>query len=67
MLVFDRFEGKAEIKVYDVMGNLIDDFEAYNDMGSDALEYNLMNPQGMYFFVANGKERTIVKKVVISH
>lgn len=66
-LVFNHFEGKVEVKVYDVMGNLIDDFETYNKMGSNTLEYNLMNPQGMYFFVANGKERTIVKKVVISH
>ena len=66
-LVFNHFEGKVEVKVYDVMGNLIDDFETYNDMESDALEYNLTNPKGMYFFIANGKERTIVKKVVISH
>ena len=66
-LVFDHFEGKVEVKVYDVMGNLVDEFETYNNMGSNTLEYNLMNPQGMYFFVANGKERTIVKKVVISH
>ena len=67
MLVFSRFDGKVEIKVYDVMGHVVDSFETYNDMGSNTLEYTLMHPKGMYFFVVNGKEGTIVKKVVISH
>jgi hypothetical protein len=64
-LVFDRFEGNVEVKVYDVMGNLIDDFETYNDMESKVLEYNLCRAKGIYFFVAIGKEGTIAKKVVI--
>lgn len=64
-LVFNRFEGKVEVKVYDVMGNLIDNFVTYNDMESKVLEYQLNGSKGIYFFVANGKEGTIAKKVVI--
>ena len=65
MLVFDHFEGKVEVKVYDVMGNLIDDFETCNGMESKTLEYNLRSAKGIYFFVVNGKEGTIAKKVII--
>ena len=64
-LVFDRFEGKVEVKVYDVLGNLIDSFETYNDTESKTLEYNLRSAKGIYFFVVNGKEGTVAKKVVI--
>ena len=66
-LVFDHFEGKVEVKVYDVMGHVVDSFETYTDMGSNELEYTLMNSKDMYFFVANGEKGTIIKKVVISH
>ncbi len=66
-LVFDRLEGKVEVKVYDVLGNLIDNFETYNDMEYKAVEYQLQGPKGIYFIVANGKEGTIVKKVVIGY
>ena len=64
-LIFNNFEGKVEVKVYDMMGNLIDDFETYNDMESRTLEYNLHGAKGIYFIVANGKEGTMAKKVVI--
>ena len=67
MLVFSRFDGKVEINVYDVMGNVVDSFETCNDLGPNTLEYTFMHPKGMYFFVVNSKEGTIVKKVVISH
>jgi hypothetical protein len=64
-LVFNRFEGKVEIKVYDVMGNLIDNFVTYNGMESKAMEYQLKGSKGIYFFVANGKDGTVANKVII--
>lgn len=64
-LVFNRFEGKTDVKVYDIMGNLVDCFETYNDLEYKVLEYNLNSRKGMFFFVANGKGGTITKKVVI--
>ena len=65
-LIFNHFEGKVEVKVYDVMGNLRDGFETYNDMESKTMEYQLNGPQGIYFIVANGKEGTIAKKVIVT-
>ncbi len=64
-LHFENMEGKVEVKVYDVMGILLDSFVTYNDRESTAMQYNLSGRNGLYFFVANGKEGTVVKKVVI--
>jgi hypothetical protein len=64
-LIFNHFEGKVGVKVYDVMGNLMDSFETYNDTEYMTMEYQLNFSKGIYFIVANGKEGTIAKKVVI--
>ena len=64
-LIFNRFEGKVNVKVYDVTGNMIDSFETCNDLESKALEYELNARKGIYFFVANGREGSVAKKVVI--
>ena len=64
-LVFSRFEGKVGVKVYDVIGNLLDSFETYNDGESKSVEYQLHSSKGIYFIVANGKEGTLTKKVII--
>ena len=64
-LLFDHFDGKVDIKVYDVMGNLIDSFETYNNSESKAFEYNISGRKGVYFLVANGRGGTITKKVII--
>ena len=64
-LVFNRFGGKVDVKVYDVTGNLIDSFVTYNDSDTYSFEYDMNCPKGLYFIVANGKEGTIAKKVVI--
>ncbi len=64
-LVFNGFEGKSSVKVFDVTGNLVDSFETYNDSECKVLEYNLSGRKGMYFFVVNGKEGILAKKVLI--
>lgn len=65
-LVFDHLTGKVIVKVYDIMGNLIDEIQTYNGFNSNELEYNIKGREnGIYFFVATGKEGTISKKVVI--
>ena len=64
-LLFENMEGKVEVKVYDVMGILLDSFVTYNDKEPKAIPYNLNGRKGIYFFVANGSEGTMVKKVVV--
>ncbi len=64
-LRFENMEGKVEVKVYDMMGNLMDSFVTYNGMNSKAIQYNLSGRKGIYFFVANGKEGSVAKKVVV--
>lgn len=63
-LRFENMEGKVEVKVYDVMGNLQDSFVTYNHKGIETLSYNLSR-NGIYFFVANDNEGSVVKKVVV--
>ena len=65
-LVFDHLTGKVDIKVYDMMGNLIDDVQTYNGFDTNELEYNMEGrAKGIYFFVATGKEGTASKKVIV--
>ena len=64
-LRFGNMEGKVEVKVYDMMGYLMDSFVIYNDVEPMTMQYNLSGHSGIYFFVANGKEGTIAKKVVV--
>ena len=65
-LVFDNLTGKVDIKVYDMMGSLIDNIQTYNGFNTNELEYSLEGrAKGIYFFVATGKEGTVSKKVII--
>ena len=64
-LRFENMEGKVEVKVYDMMGVLLDSFVIYNGNEPMAIQYNLSSRNGIYFFVANGKEGTVAKKVVV--
>ena len=65
-LNFDRFSGKVAIKVYDMRGTLIDNFQTNNDNITYSLPYNTKGlADGVYLFVATGKEGTVAKKVVI--
>ena len=65
-LNFENLTGKIKVKVYDMRGALLDDFETFNTMNSYAYTYQMKNRvDGIYFFVATGKEGTVAKKVII--
>ena len=66
-LNFVNMTGKIDIKVYDMRGVLIDNLQTYSTADSCIYTYDMKaNAPGLYFFVANGKEGTLTKKVVIS-
>ena len=65
-LNFEQLEGKANIKVYDMRGILVDSFETYNDAGPLSFNYDMKaKGSGIYFFVVVSKEGTATRKVVI--
>lgn len=65
-LVFDHLTGKVDVKVYDMMGSLIDHVQTHNGFDTNELEYSMEGrAKGIYFFVATGKEGTVSKKVII--
>ena len=65
-LKFENLIGKINVKVYDMKGSLIDNFETYSDNGPNSYLYNMKSKvEGIYFFVATSKEGTVAKKVVI--
>ena len=67
-LRFENIVGKVNVKVYDMRGGLLDDFQTYNESGSCTMPYDLKAcSNGVYFFVVVGEEGTMTKKVVISN
>ena len=65
-LNFEHLTGKIDVKVYDMRGVLIDQFQTYNTQGPSTYTYNMKQREnGIYFFVATSKEGTAAKKVVI--
>ncbi len=61
-LHFENLTGKIDLKVYDMTGNLIDQIETE---GSE-LQYTMKGrTQGIYYFLATGKEGTVAKKVIV--
>lgn len=66
-LDFDHLTGKVNIKVYDMKGTLIDNFETFNGIGSNSMKYYMKaHGNGIYFFVISAKEGTVTKKVVVA-
>lgn len=65
-LVFERLTGHIDVKVYDMTGSLIDEFQTYNGLDAHSVSYG-MNPRarGIYFFVASGREGVVTKKVIV--
>ena len=67
-LNFENLTGKVNIKVYDMRGALIDNFETYNGTSSSSMTYDMSrHANGIYHFVVTGKEGTLSKKVVVQH
>ena len=65
-LNFEYLTGKIGVKVYDMRGTLIDQFETFNGNGPCSYDYNMKaKTDGIYFFVATSKEGTVAKKVII--
>ena len=65
---FEQLTGKVNVKVYDMLGNLIDGFDTYSGNGTGSLTYDMSRcASGIYHFVVTGKEGTVAKKVVIQH
>jgi hypothetical protein len=63
---FEHLTGKIDVKVYDMRGVLIDNIQTYNTIESHSLTYDMnKRAEGLYLFVATGKEGTVSKKVVI--
>lgn len=65
-LTFDNLTGKVNIRVYDMNGNEIDNFDTQNEFGHNSLTYSMkQRSAGIYYFVATAKEGTVTKKVVV--
>ena len=65
-LLFENLTGKVDIKVYDMTGSLIDAVQTYNDRTSNTIQYDMAgHSDGVYLFVATGREGVVTKKVVI--
>ncbi len=66
-LCFNHFTGKANVKVYDMTGNLIDWFEIDNHTEGQTQLYNLPgHASGVYFFIVTNEEGNWAKKVIIN-
>ena len=66
-LCFEHLTGKVDVKVYDMTGKMIDNIQTYNTVGSNTMQYDLKgHSNGIYFFVANSKEGTVTKKVIVN-
>jgi len=65
-LHFEHLTGRVEVKVYDMTGKLMDQFQTNNDGVSDGMIYDTQGrADGMYLFVVTGKEGIVTKKVIV--
>lgn len=66
-LRFENMTGKVNMKVYDMRGTLVDVFEVNNEIGLDTFTYQIKDhADGIYFFVASGREGVLTKKVIVN-
>ena len=65
-LNFENMTGKIDLKLYDMRGNLVDEFHIINDADSYSLPYRCKTPhEGLYMFVISNKNVVLTKKVVL--
>ena len=65
-VAFENLTGYVDMKVYDMIGNLLDEIQYHSDLPNGSFQYDLQGrSDGMYFFVATGREGTLVKKVIV--
>lgn len=65
-LNFEHLTGKIDIKVYDMRGVLIDNVQTFSTIDAYSLPYDMnTRAEGLYLFVATGKEGIVAKKVII--
>ncbi len=67
-LNFENMEGRLYIKVFDMRGNLIDDFNTQVAHSGSGYEYDMKRfADGVYFFVISNHTTTLTRKAVIIH
>ena len=67
-LNFENMDGRVRIKVFDMRGNQIDDFETQVTANHQNYDYSMKrNADGIYVFVISDSTRTLMRKAVIIH
>lgn len=65
-LHFENMAGNVGIKVYDMCGSLIDQFDLQLDSEPCRIQYNLKGrSSGVYFIVATSREGILARKVIL--
>lgn len=66
-LVFEHLTGKIDVKVFDMKGSLIDNFQTYSNSSKQSIPYVMKTQSdGLYLFIVSSKEGILTKKIVIS-
>lgn len=66
-LLFENLIGKIDLKIYDMHGALIDQFQVNSDVSSYSVPFQCKSlTEGLYFFVATWQNKVLTKKVIIS-
>ena len=66
-LYFEDLIGTIDLKVFDMHGALIDQFQIQSDASSYSVPYQCKSlAEGLYFFVATWQNAVLTKKVKIS-
>ena len=65
-LNFENLIGKTDLKVFDMHGALIDQFQVNSESSSYSIPYQCKSlAEGLYFFVATWQNTVLTKKVII--